>query len=425
MKILFTTQPGVGHIIPMVPVAQALQAAGHEVRVACAESFMPRVERAGLTAVAAGFDWSESEPERDFPEVADMTPHQRELFFTDMFVDTSANYMSHDLLELCQTWRPDIIVRDAFEYGGCIAAELLGIPHAAIDMELYVPNHVVKESMEPPLAYLRSAYGLPPHPALEMLARYLYLSYIPPSYQFPDYHLPPTACVLRPSFLDATGDEQLPAWIDRLADQPTVYASMGTSFNNVPHIFRTIIDGLRHEPINLIITVGSTQDPAQFGPLPDNIYVEQFIPQAALMPYCDLAITNGGVGTSLIALSHGLPLLIIPLGGHLHLHGLRCRDLGVGRMLKFAGVLSQEDDLYSVEAEQNHIKRQAAALQQDPTPELTPEHVREAVYALLNDPAPRQAAQRLQQELAALPGTEMAVRLIEQLATNKTAYQRP
>lgn len=417
MKILFTTQPGVGHLTPMVPVAQALQAAGHEVRVACAESFMPRVERAGLTAVAAGFDWSESEPERDFPEVADMSPHERELFFTDMFVDTSANYMTHDLLQLSQTWAPDIIVRDAFEYGGCIAAELLGIPHVAIDMELYIPNHIVKESMEPPLAYLRSAYGLPAHPALDMLARHLYLSYIPPSYQFPDYHLPATAHVLRPTFLEAKGDEQLPTWVASLADQPTVYASMGTSFNNVPTIFRTIIDGLKDEPLNLIITVGSTQDPTQFGPLPNNVYIEQFIPQAALMPYCDLAITNGGIGTSLIALNHGLPLLIIPLGGHLHLHGLRCRDLGLGQMLKFKGALGDEGNQLPVHTEQNHIKRQAAALQQDPTPELSPETVRQAVYRLLNEPEPRQAAQRIQQELATLPGTDEAVRLIEQLAT--------
>lgn len=419
MKVLLTTQPGYGHLHPMVAIGQALQAAGHEVRVACAESFMPRVEKTGLTAVAAGLDWSESEPELAFPEVEEMSPRERELFFTDLFLDTTANYMTHDLLELCQAWRPDVIVRDSFEYGGCIAGERLNIPHAAVDMELYIPGHVTRRGMESQLAYLRSAYGLPPHPALEMLTRYLYFSYIPPSYQFPEYGLPAVVQTLRPAFLEPSGNEALPAWVAELPDQPTIYASMGTSFNNVPEIFKLIIAGLAGEPLNLIITIGRSQDPAQYGPLPDNVHVEQYIPQAALMPYCDLAITNGGVGTNMIALNAGLPLLIVPLGGHMHLHAVRCRALGLGLSLKFQGVLSPGDAAVSPQDEQNHVKRQALALAQDPAPVLSPGSVRDAVYTLLKEPVYRQAAQRVQAEMLALPAVDKAVALLEQLAAER------
>lgn len=55
MRVLFTTQPGVGHFHPLVPLARALLAAGHAVAVACAPSFAPLVEVAGLTARPPAF----------------------------------------------------------------------------------------------------------------------------------------------------------------------------------------------------------------------------------------------------------------------------------------------------------------------------------------------------------------------------------
>ncbi len=416
MKVLFTTQPGVGHFNPLVPIARALEAAGHTTRVACSASFAPRVERAGLTPLAAGIDWLETSPELAFPEVEEMTTRERELFLTDLFVDTTANYMTYDLLEYFDTWRPDVIVRDTFEYGGCIAGEAAGIPHAAVNMELYIPNQITRQGMESQLAYLRSAYGLEPYPAMEMLTRYHYFSYVPPSYQFPDYALPENTHVLRPAFLDPSGDEVLPGWLDALPEQPTVYASMGTTFNNVPEIFQTIIAGLGSEPVNLVITVGRSQDPHQFDPLPDNVYVEQYIPQAALMPYCDLVIANGGVGTHMIALTYGLPIIVLPLAGHLLLHARRVRDMGIGRSLKLPPALLEVST--GADAD-NYVAMQASALVHDTAPELSPETVRAAVREVLGNAEYREKADRLRVEMEKLPGPKSAVPLLEQLAAQR------
>ncbi len=46
-----------------------------------------------------------------------------------------------------------------------------------------------------------------------------------------------------------------------------------------------------------------------------------------------------------------------------------------------------------------------------------PEDVAEAVTAVLSDPAYRSAAERMRDELAALPGPEHAVALLERLAS--------
>ncbi len=54
MRILLTTYPEKPIFQPMVPLAWALRAAGHEVRVASQPFFADTITQAGLTAVPAG-----------------------------------------------------------------------------------------------------------------------------------------------------------------------------------------------------------------------------------------------------------------------------------------------------------------------------------------------------------------------------------
>ena len=51
--------------------------------------------------------------------------------------------------------------------------------------------------------------------------------------------------------------------------------------------------------------------------------------------------------------------------------------------------------------------------------EVAPETVREAVRAVLNEPSYSVHAQRLREEMAALPGPEYAVALLERLAMER------
>ena len=86
----------------------------------------------------------------------------------------------------------------------------------------------------------------------------------------------------------------LPTWIDELPPGPTVHASLGTIFHRTPGVFEAILDGLRDEPINLLLAVGRDQDPTRFGPQPPHVRIERYLPHALLLPRCDLVITHGG-----------------------------------------------------------------------------------------------------------------------------------
>ena len=169
--------------------------------------------------------------------------------------------------------------------------------------------------------------------------------------------------------------------------RPTVYASLGTIFNHSPGLLAAILAGLRDEPLTLILTVGRNQDPADFGPQPGNVRIERYVPQTLLLPYCDLVVTHGGFNTVQAALGQGLPLVVVPLGADQPANAAACAAMGVGRVV--------------------------------PPEERTPEAIRDAVRAVLGDPAYRATAERVRGEMAALPGPEYAVALLERLARDK------
>jgi MGT family glycosyltransferase len=109
---------------------------------------------------------------------------------------------------------------------------------------------------------------------------------------------------------------------------------MGTIFNRATSAYEMIIQALREEPINLIVTVGRNQNPAQFGSQPSNVYIERYVPHSLLLDYCDIVILHGGACTTLSALSKGLPLLLIPLSADHPVHAMRCASLGVALVIK-------------------------------------------------------------------------------------------
>jgi UDP:flavonoid glycosyltransferase YjiC (YdhE family) len=387
VRILFTSQAQDGHFNPLVPLARGLAEAGHEVAFACAPSYCTKVQALGFHCFSAGMDAAVSEWPRLFPQLNALEAQERTAWVRrHVFAGATARQMVPALLELAGTWSPDVFVREKSEFGACVAAEVLGLPHAVVQVgafDAYSPKELLGEE----LSALRATYSLPADPELEMLHRYLHLSFVPPSFQNPDVPMPTTTHHLRPVFFDTSGDEHLPAWLVNLPKRPTVYVTLGTIANNKTHIFSTIIEALRDEPLNLIVTVGRDQDPAQFGQQPPNVHIERYIPQTLIFPYCDLAIAHGGFSTVLTALGFGLPLVVIPLLADQPVNADRCEALGVGRAIAPG--------------------------------DLTPESVRDTVNEVLEVASYRHNARRVQQEMRALPGLERAVELLERLAADR------
>ncbi len=394
MRILFTTLAASGHFHPLVPIARAATDAGHEVAFACRPSFGATIERAGFRAFMAGYETHGRHERELFAGLRGQPESEGDLWVhRQVFIGVYATAMVPDLLMLSRDWHPDLIVREASEVGGCVAAEVLGIPHASVRSSGY-PAPIVREQFGGALATLRDRHGLPPDPDAAMLFRYLHLACEPPGFAFPGENPTLTTHLVRPVNYEP-GEEGLPGWVADLPDRPTVYATLGTVISGSPigrPVFPAILAALRDEPVNLILTVGRSNDPAQFGEQPANVRIAQYIPQGMLLPHCDLAVHQGGFSTVTGVLNAGLPMVVIPMMNDQANNAARCAALGVGAVLGSG--------------------------------ERTPEAIRAEVRKVFANPSYRVSAQRVRDEMAALPGPEYAVELLERLAAEKQPLLR-
>ncbi len=398
VRVLCTTQPLYGHFHSLMPYALALQAEGHEVAFATARGFVPVIERLGFRAFPCGVDYeAATEIFSHLPGCRALLDQGAPLVFAQLwgFILGLGPQMAADLLDSVASWQPDLLLRDPVEFGGYIAAERWGIPHASVLWAIYIDPCVW---IPPWLEELSARFHLPGRVS-ERYNRWLVLKALPAAWSITPPGEPPTTRAYRVPPFDRSMDDRsmddrsvelpLPAWLAHLPPRPTVYATLGTTFNQAPGHFRSVIDGLAALDVNGIVTVGHGMDPAQFGALPANVHVERFIPQSALLPTCAAVLFHGGFNTLHGALWHGLPLVALPLeAGDQQPTADKCAALGVGRTVAL-GPAGQ------------------------PPP---PAAVAEAVCAVLEQPAYGERARQLAAAMHGLPPLRDAVRLMERIA---------
>ena len=131
--LVVTITPARGHVQPLVPLAHAARAAGHDVAFAVAGSLAGPLENAGFVSLAAGFEPHGRCPE-DFAPGARIIAEQdiAPYFVPHLFVEFFARVMLPDLLDICRMWRPDLIVRENCEFAACVAAEMLDLPYVSV-----------------------------------------------------------------------------------------------------------------------------------------------------------------------------------------------------------------------------------------------------------------------------------------------------
>lgn len=348
---------------------------------------LPNGSGCGFFAFPCGLDWLVSQAADAFPEMREMSPdEQNDYYLNGIFADAAAAATVPDLIAVGTSWRPDVIVRDYWEYGGFVAAEHLAVPHATVGLGTFIPQGFLATQIGAPLARLCQVYSVAFAPPLGNLFKYLYLHFAPPSY-LPAQETVPVAHALRPLVFDRTGVEQLPRWAEQLSAHPRVYATLGTVYNKTPGVFEMILEGLRDEPLNLILTIGRDRDPAHFGRQLDNVHIERYIPQTLLLPTCDVVISHGGYNTVMAAIRYGMPQVLLPISADQPTHASICQRLGVAVVL-------------------DHTRMQAA-------------DIRQAVRTVLADANYQDNTHRLQEEMQALPTVDHAVDLLERLARGR------
>lgn len=164
-------------------------------------------------------------------------------------------------------------------------------------------------------------------------------------------------------------------------EAPLVYLSFGSLGAADVAMMKRLIDTAAGLPYRFLINVGAYRE--QYDSVPDNVYLDSWFPQPAVLRECQLFIHHGGNNSFCEALYFGLPSLIIPYCWDGHDNARRAEEVGVGRYLpRFA----------------------------DPLAALPG-----AIVQLLGDHAMQQRLQQASAQMQASRGTEMAARAILQL----------
>lgn len=371
MRVLFSTQPAIGHLRPLVPLARALAARGDEVHVACAKSFVPEVERFGLRAVSAGFDFTIGSASAAFPDMPPAGP-ARMPWMIPFWCKRTALAMVPDLERLVDELRPDLLVREYLEYGAAFVGERRGIVHVVAGPVWFRGEPTVESSLAEACVEL----GLPPERALEIPFAHATYAAMPPEWVAPDESTPRNVRYVRPEGPTTRRTATSSPWADLGRDDvPVVHLTLGTTeANRTPGLYRLLIDAMKTEPLRLVVSMGRAFDPEEVGPPTPNVKVERYVDHAELLPFCNLVVSNGGYGTLMAALEHGLPSLVVPIQADQPRNARRCVDLGFAEAL--------------------------------PRAEWNVDAIRSAIRKLLSDTRYAESARRLKNSISKLPRVE-------------------
>jgi UDP:flavonoid glycosyltransferase YjiC (YdhE family) len=382
MQIAFACNPALGHLLPLLPLATAARAAGHEIAFLAGASLADRIERAGFRRVEAG--------PADLPTAFQHVPERAGLTgrrlaaatWKGAFGGVIAPQMAAGLLGLAREWRPDLLVHDDSELGTWIVAERLGIPHVSLQATAWRGTGVRLASE--PLGRLRASLGLPDDAGLERWHRHGYLTTRPPALYNPDDPMPATTVPLRPVAQDEL-EADLPPWLTREpGGAPRVAVTLGTILPGRLDAMTTILDGLERLDVEVVATVGPGLEPSVLGQRPPRVHVERYLPMSRLLPTCDALVFHAGSGTMLAALAAGLPLVLLPVAADQPENADRCVAAGVGIALASDG--RSADD------------------------------VERATRAILDEPRWRAAAARVSDEIASMPAPAEVLPALERLA---------
>jgi UDP:flavonoid glycosyltransferase YjiC (YdhE family) len=389
MRVLCATPPMEGAFGPFAALGRALLEAGHEVLVATGPDLQSRARAHGFDVVLAGPAAMEGAvAAMNDPDVVAAGDGERWRFPAAMFGGVIAPRKLPELRAAAERFAPDLVIHPPVELAGPLLAAERGLPSVTYGFAQPL-EPVVVAGMAERVAPLWRAAGLDPDPHAG-LYRGRYLDPSPPGLRADRGAAEPVAEPMRP---EIPGDPAaaLPGWAAALGARPVVLVSLGTvPLFNQPAAFGALLDGLAAEDVDVVVTVGELNDPAALGERPANVHVERWLPLAPLLPRCAAVVCHAGSGTTLAALTAGLPLVLVPNGADQHVNAAACRRAGAARTIAPADV--------------------------------TADAVRAAARAILAPDAPeRAAARRLAAEIAAMPPAAEVVAGLERLVADSAA----
>ena len=312
MRVLFTSTPGLGHFYPLVPLARAARAAGDEVRIAIGPEGLTSVTDLGFDAVPT----AEPAPQElgRFWAALEGQPEPNTYVIAGLFARLRARAALADTRAAIEEFQPDLVVSEVAEFAGQMAAELAGVRHVSVGITSMGLPDMTHQVIADEVDTLRAEVGLPT--TGDVPWKHSTTRFVTPVPRFmwrSADDVPADTTVYRHEDPEGPLPAGLPAPRAQ-AGRRKVYATLGSvagTMDFATPAFRAMLAGLGRLDADVLFTIGRL-DRASLGPVPANVHVESFLPQQVAMA-CDAVVCHGGAGTTMAALTRGLPMVVVPL----------------------------------------------------------------------------------------------------------------
>jgi UDP:flavonoid glycosyltransferase YjiC (YdhE family) len=324
VRVLLTTSPGVGHLFPTVPLAQALRAAGHEVLLATSGHAAGAGANAGLAVydVAPGVDmravFTGFRPDIPFDHVRDAGREQAGRFAAKLFAHVS-DVLVDGAVRAARAWRPDLVVHSHLDGCGPLVASMLGVPAVQHGVGL-MRNPRAGEALREEMAETYRRHGVTGTPPAQAA-----LDVAPPSLGQGEAH------GIGMRYVPYNGGAVLPEWLLHSPGRPRIAVTLGTvvpQFGGVGSL-DVVVRAAKGMDAEFVLALGDA-DPSPLGELPENVRACGWIPLGALLWTCSLAVHHGGSGTTLTTVAAGLPHVVLPAGADQFINAEAVRGRGIG-----------------------------------------------------------------------------------------------
>lgn len=430
MRVLFVVWPGPAHLHPVIPLAWALQSAGHELRIGSHHTMSEAITSAGLPAVVLGDKTLPARgPGKPYPE-AERVKLERatELlsleapesdpweifrhfllpgvwdFLPPGVAPDAARPGVDDLIAFTREWQPDLVIWDPCWPAAAVAAAACGAAHARLlycqdyfawTLDRYaerghldVADHPLADAVRPVADRHRVDLST------ELLVGQWTLDLLPTGFSLPTtVRKVPMRGVFTPA------QTAVPEWVRERPDRPRVGISLGMSqrefidggWDYMPSLMEAVGD----LDVDVVATLNSVQT-ANLDRLPDNVRVADYLPLNQLLPTCSALIHHGGIGTFASAANYKVPQLIT--------------DMDAPVSMKYPVATSTAA----------YVAGRGAGLTLDIM--SSPEVMRKQLALVLGEPSFREGAVRVYEDLLAMPSPVDLVPVIERLTAHARSH---
>lgn len=384
MRVLLTALRMAGHYRPILPYAKALQNQGHEVLFAASTEVATVLEKEGLPHGVLSHP-GDKRIDEFWANAGKLPPDEFVgAAIGGVFVDLCGRFALPDLRAMVETWKPDLIIRENTEFSAVVAAEEAGVPHIRIAITNGKAEDLTIKTAAPYVDAIRRDRRLDADEGASMRNEPVFTSF-PASFNAgtPVQNGVAPFLVKMPEILL---DPALPVPTWATDDgRPLVFITFGTmtareSKNHL--VYRAAIEAVAELPIRAVFSTGTPVEDDALGPIPDNLWLEQWVDQRDIYPRAQSLVCHGGAGTMLAGMSAGLPMVVAPFFGGQPDNAKRIEKTG-------AGVALFEPDKGSFKA---------------------------AIEQSLNDPKMRANAAGMAADMAQMPSLKEAIEEFERLS---------